>query len=85
MNQTTDKWVLGKKILPFFDRASYTGEIMLFMGGVLGLMLSRTNIQAVLVFGLFYFLLVYRTCLTRSLSGLALCKLYRQSNNLDAK
>jgi hypothetical protein len=75
MNRTTDKWVLGKKILPFFDRASYTGEVMLFMGGIFGLMLSRTNIQAVLIFAIFYFLLVYRTCLTRSLSGLALCGL----------
>jgi hypothetical protein len=75
MNQTNDRWVLGNKILPFFDRAGFTGEVMFFMGGVFGLILSRTHTQAVLIFAIFYFLLVYRTCLTRSLCSLALCGL----------
>ena len=70
-----DEIVSCKRILPFVDRSSYIGDALLFAGGVLGLMLSRTNMQAIIVFAICYFLLVYRTYLARSLCRLALCGL----------
>lgn len=50
-------------------------EIMLFLGGLLGLALSRTNILAVILFAACYSILVYRTLLTESPVGLALCSI----------
>lgn len=50
-------------------------EIMLFLGGLLGLALSRINILAVILFAACYSILVYRTCLTESPAGLALCSI----------
>ncbi|MDI9616611.1 MAG: glycosyltransferase family 39 protein [Methanothrix sp.] len=46
---------------------------MLFLCGLLGLALSRTNIVAVILFAACYSILVYRTWLTESPVGLALC------------
>ena len=50
-------------------------EILIFLGGLFGLALSRLNILALILFGLCYLALVYRTYMTESLSGLALCSI----------
>lgn len=56
-------------------RSSHAVEIMLFLGGLLGLALSRINILAVILFAACYSILVYRTWLTESPVGLALCSI----------
>jgi hypothetical protein len=48
---------------------------MLFLGGLLGLALSRINILAVILFAACYSILVYRTWVTESPAGLALCSI----------
>lgn len=57
------------------DRSDHALEIVLFLGGLLGLALSRINILAVLLFAACYSILVYRTWFTESPFGLALCSI----------
>lgn len=63
---------MGSKITFNFSQAGLAEYILLFLGGVLGLLLSRMDILAMLIFSVCYLLLVYRTYLNKSLFGLAL-------------
>ncbi|MGB9902888.1 hypothetical protein, partial [Methanothrix sp.] len=59
----------------YLQRGDHELEIMLFLGGLLGLALSRINILAVILFAACYSILVYRTWVTESPVGLALCSI----------
>lgn len=50
-------------------------EALLFFSGLFGLALSRLNILAIVIFALCYSILVYRTYITKSPYGLALCSM----------
>lgn len=57
------------------EGSGHAVELMLFLGGLLGLALSRINILAVILFAACYSILVYRTWVTESPVGLALCSI----------
>ncbi len=64
-----------KYLNEWFSGSDFSVEVLLFLGGLFGLALSRHNTAYILIFFIFYFILVYRTYLRQSLSGLALCSM----------